>query len=275
MNKIFYVLVFLSLAGAGILFWLMKSMPEAPNASKVSAEMAPAHGEHPATESTSEVTPKDVRVMDLDEKKTDATENPPDEPSESHEKKAEPVAEKSNTPGLSLSTEPVGAHVFLNNEFKGNTPIELTLKDNEQELRLEAEGFEDYKKIVPKLEEVKDEAHMNWKIQMKKIAQKKESKVLEAVKLVAAKAPSTFYIQLKSVEKEGVSGEVEEFTKKIAEASKLNVLPCKVEVQGKGLWTRILVGPFASKKEASAELEKVKKLNGGEAFIVGAQKCQP
>jgi len=279
MSKIFYILVFLSLTGAGALYWLMKTAPEAPHAEQkiVNSEAKTNHME-----------PQDVKVADIVDNTAGTAaekiaENSPHNENTVKTTVETPPATAEKTPEvavLALSSEPKEAHIYLNNEFKGNTPLEITLSEAPQNLRLESDGYEDYEKALPKLSELKDEKRLNWKIQLKaaKLSSVKVSNPL-ATKTVSLKAtPKTAqkesYVQIKAFPEDAKPEDVAAYIKAQQDKVKMNIVTCKIKIGDKGMWTRVLVGPFKAKKEALLEMDKIKTATQEDAFITFKENCE-
>lgn len=45
---------------------------------------------------------------------------------------------------LKITSNPSGAKILVNNEFKGTTPLDLTLKEGTYNIKIIKEGYEDY-----------------------------------------------------------------------------------------------------------------------------------
>ena len=162
MNKIFTALLFLTLVGAGILFWLMKTLPPSPSSA--------AHDKSEKSEVIS--TPDGVKVGDL---KAEGEEHAEGEkaPGEkgSAEKSQSHEAEKSDADDvksmLSIMTTPVVAKVFVDGEIKGKTPLEIKLTHKEQAIKLVADGFNDMEKEAPPAKAEGPVENLRWNIALR------------------------------------------------------------------------------------------------------------
>ncbi len=170
MNKLFAALLFLTLVGAGILFWLMKSMPTSPSS-------ADSHGASEKAEVIS--TPEGVQVGDLaheggDQHGSDhgAESGHSDSKKDAHasnEKDSHGSAkehEEAHAPArttLSIATTPVLADVFVDGEQKGQTPLEFELGEKAQTVKLVADGFNEVVKTVP----AQGKENLKWNIALR------------------------------------------------------------------------------------------------------------
>jgi hypothetical protein len=250
MNKLFYFLLFLSIAGAGVLWWLLNSLPAdnlAKEASVPEVRGIVIQDQAPSTEPTVHVEEKDK---------------------DSH---AEPGAATT----LSISSEPSGADVFIDGEKAGKTPLERKLTANVQKFRFEFEGHEPVEREAPK-EDEPGGGLMNWKIQMTKIAHEAPAaKVVDDESKLRFEGPvGPAFVQIKAVEEGaaiGWSDQVKLYRKKIQDE---RVFGCRVDLKDKGTWVRYLVGPYAARGEAMRDLERVRVgLATKDAFVTGVQTC--
>jgi hypothetical protein len=290
MNKIFWGLVILSAVGAGILFWLMSTLP--------TPHVAPTAKEVVATRPTTD-KPTDKLTNKLTDKPAD---KPTDKPATSSEDGV-----------LTVRTDPVKALVFVGGELKGETPVKIPLAAQSQNVKITAEGFEDYTREMPALSGDSVGSNVTWKIQLHPKKSSKPETPLNPIttasttsspaKKVAAspapaeppKAPESkdeinvsksatedpfitghqgpVFIQLKAM---AVSEGADALTQAIDDyraSLKLSVSGCRVNLGEKGEWMRILVGPFKSKSEANSRLAELHKGGVQDAFVTGAQKC--
>ena len=200
MKKVFFALMFLSLAGAGVLFWLIRSSPSDLNPT-VKTEHAETHdgaaGLHIVDDKHEEVAKVDEHgeaakegeategsehgeagkegeekhEAASDVEKTEVT----DSHAENHEEKAGEAAKA--PPALAIRTEPPAAKVWVDGKLRGETPMDIPLLPKTQMVQLEAEGFEDFTRIAPSDAEAGN-GQLNWKIQLKeKVAAAPEKKV--------------------------------------------------------------------------------------------------
>lgn len=282
-NKIFYFLLFCSIAGAGVLWWLINAVPQ--------------QGETTAT-STAQ---SDLTVEDIVEDSIEDPLNPPPVEAESAEEvesgneadEAQEVAESSSSSEvsapatsetisadpsiLSITSDPAGVNVFVNGRQSGITPFETTLTANEQTLRFELEGYVPVERKAP-AEEVPEGAFMSWRISMVKqeLPSREKDEVAEVADYFPSGMVGPVFIQVKSMEQKvhGRAAVLDELKLMRGQLSNDKVVACSVELANRGMWYRILIGPFSSKSEARSSLPFVKKSIGvDDVFVTGAQKC--
>lgn len=191
MNKIFVGLFILTIAGAGILFWLMKSLPN-------SAGLNAQDPTKPLTEVQS--TPDGgVTVTEKgDEKIAEGTAVHGEEPIKGETSHADAKAEselkaldaqknKTKAPRLNISTTPVPGIVFVDGTVTGQTPVSIELQKNSQTVKIEAAGYEDVLKDAPTLKEASDVENLNWRITLKESSKKSHEAKPEAGKVESHK----------------------------------------------------------------------------------------
>jgi len=332
MNKIFAALLALTIVGAGILFWLMRSLPQN------GAEVA-----HDPTKPTTEVhtTDSGVKIVEKGEGAHSETpvagehpehavahgsEHGADHGSEEAVKKSEVelVAldkEKSKTkaPRLNITTSPVPAMVFVDGELIGQIPMSVELTDKPQTIKLEAAGYEEVMRESPTKKESKDVENLNWRITLKEAKAEKAPKVVKVESEKKIKAPEKVvaaavekhsektphaphatspvstaapvstpasadaemyfqgrggpvWIQVKALSPEEV-GDVKMYITNLKSRTKEPVVACRVDIKGKGQFTRILVGPFENKVAGNAALKNLKASVESTAFVTGVQEC--
>jgi cell division protein FtsN len=91
-----------------------------------------------------------------------------------------------------------------------------------------------------------------------------EAPVMDVSMIVGEKGP--FFVQLKSYPlQEWKDG-------KMDRSHHAPALACKVKIESKGEFVRVLRGPYKTKKIAMNNLKKI-KIKEPEAFVTGVQKC--
>ena len=293
MNKIFIGLLFLIFVGAGVLFWLMKTLPTVESiplpltltegetkegAAGETPEGATSEGhEQPATEHGA-----DGQTHDSHAEKKDESEGKTVELGEAQQK-------------LSIRTEPVAAKVFVNEKQVGTTPMDVPLDEKKQTIRLEAEGFKSVLREAPAISQKgHDVESLNWKITLRALkgaleksprahsegspkavavneSKKNEPKVSNELFVHGKTGP--FWIQLKAFSV-AQSGEVKDAIQNFRTQLNLNVVGCDVNLGAKGTWTRLLVGPFAQKAMARSTLRTVESKVTEKPFLTGVQSCE-
>jgi hypothetical protein len=301
MNRVFYILLFLTISGFGVLWWLFNSLPPeeevlAPiekhglvihEEKKAETPGAPgellAHGEESKAETATahETHEKGALIEGAGHVSTEAAESHGEsahseathseaahsEPAHESESKKSATVEKSS---IFLETAPVGAMVYVDGVLKGKAPFTFELAATDKVVRIELPGYE------RTIEERHREAGAltRWKIDL--VPQTEVAKEASFQKtdyrLTGTRGP--LFIQLKAVDSKENTGwllAIQSFREKLKSK---NVYICDVDLGAKGRWSRFLVGPFAGKSEAQAELKNAQKLSGEMgAFVVGEQKC--
>ncbi len=199
MNKLFMVLLVLTLAGAGVLWWLIQVVPQDSKTTAGDSHAKPAfvasskgehskddshgHDDHKDAESATaaedvkadadhdKITEKD-KANDSDphasgaadhaatDHAQDAKDSAKKEETE-HQHKVTPVAQAK----LKISTEPDAAEVFIEGKSLGKTPLEIPLlNDKTQNVKLQADGYEEFNRLAP---EAPEQGDLAWKIQLK------------------------------------------------------------------------------------------------------------
>jgi len=312
MNKIFVLLLVLTLAGAALLFWLLKSMPSG----------VPTDSRSQAADSTVVATREGIDVEKnpehLSEKSDQARGQSTDEVIDLDSKT--PVRASNEIPLLKIETEPVKAVVFVDGEMKGQTPIEFALKARPQQVKVEAPGFKELRREAPAIVGGMDLDTLTWKIVLMPLDKtasaiensKKDSKPVDSK---AVTPPVAQLSKLENQEEQGKQGkqgkqeahapvarenpadrlflmgrsgpiwiqaqsfpmaeinEAESAIKNYRSSLNLNVMGCQVEIAAKGRWIRVLTGPFDSRADAQALLKRHQSRLAEGAFITGAQNC--
>jgi cell division septation protein DedD len=285
MTKIFIGLTVLSLIGAGVLWWLLQTTPATtPKAVAVVTE--------PSTQ-VDEVLSDDNHSEDNAEGDTDQA-------------ASESVAPVSMASKLTVVSEPDGAEVWVDGQKKGTAPIEIELEEKERSVVLKLKGHADFERKTPALSAVtEDLGALNWKIQMKALEVKaldikateksankpvkavadapvvKENKVSPVLEPKKTPTPETIsrlsglqgpaFIQIRAFDDPAVG--IDEFASQMASTLSKPIALCLVEIPGKGRFTRVLVGPLKSRREAMRALDGVKQATLTDAFVTGAQQC--
>lgn len=210
---------------------------------------------------------------------------------------------------LRLLTDPVGASVFVENEFLGNTPLDIPLQNKGLKIAVEAPGYKRFERSIPAqtqgIEKGKNlfAAVMKIHLEPEKAAKAEAKKQHAKAQAPAHEASShaeaatheeikvstprhskrvalqdkNYFIQLKSLPDLGAAttNEVASVSAVIREKTAFAVHTCRVSLAAKGNWVRILVGPFDSKAEANSSLPEAAALGiDTEApFVTGEQKC--
>lgn len=296
MNKIFIGLLFVIFVGAGVLFWLMKTLPTVEN---IPIPMA-SQNEGGAGETAEKEAHKDdgknhenagAEVHSSESEKADGTKSEASHSEHIEEKKSDGQNSAEVEQKLSIRTEPVRAEVFADGKSLGYTPLDVVLKSKKQTLRLQADGFNPVVKEAPAASQKgHDVDSLNWKITLR--AQKgaleksprahgeaavphnlDEKANLKNNSLFVHGKRGPFWIQVKSFSV-AESGEVKNFIQSSRAKLNLSVVGCDVNLGNKGTWTRILVGPFAQKAMAQSTLRRVQAEIGEQPFVTGFQNCQ-
>ena len=293
MNKIFIGLLFLIFVGAGVLFWLMKTLPTVES---IPLPLTLTEGEtkEGATGETTEGTEShgDEKPA-ADHATVDQNHDSHAEKKDESEAKAVELGEAQQK--LSIRTEPVQAQVFVNDKQVGTTPFDVLLGEKKQTIRLEAEGFKSVMREAPAISQKgHDVESLNWKITLRalkgaleksprahgevghkapavKEVKKKDSKI--STELFVHGKTGPFWIQLKAFNV-AQSGEVKDAIQNFRSQLNLNVVGCDVNLGAKGTWTRLLVGPFAQKAMARSTLRAVESKVSEKPFLTGVQACE-
>lgn len=298
-NKIFYFLLFCSIAGAGVLWWLMNAVPQ-PGASDVAAPNQPALKVEDIVEDPEEISaderaddsiedPLDPPPEEMSETEDASTspglfdsEDPEGMPEEASEEQPEEIADEevvadADPSVLSITSSPSGVTVYVNGVRRGVTPFETTLTDKEQTLRFQLEGYVPVERKAP-AESQPEGAFMSWRISM--VKDEPTSSAADEMAEVGDYFPSGMvgpvFIQVKSMDQNVHTRTqvVNELQAMREQLSNDKVVACSVDLGNSGMWYRILIGPFSSKSEARSSLAFVKKSVGiNDVFVTGAQKC--
>ena len=292
MNKLFYFLLFCSVAGAGVLWWLLRSSQHQDQKLSAHGESKIAVPEGLVIEDRPSI-PRDVRAGDA--------ETPPtDDAAGSHEEahsdvKAEPhgaqtkdaheaPAKKEILPKgdakasvLAIASEPSGVMVFVNGKEVGKTPLERTLTNKVQKIRFEKEGFVPVERDAPG-EARPEGAYMSWRINMvaQQLPASQKKRIDEVGSFFLKGVSGPVFIQIKAVSSDlearpVIVKQVQELRAKLREE---RVFACEVSLGSKGNWSRILAGPFDSRDEARKSLGFFKEgLKVDDLFVTGEQSC--
>lgn len=212
MNKIFVGLLVLTVIGAGVLFWLMKSIPSTSELSAESAKSSEVHStpegiqvadtkEHEAAKAEEGATGKngDDKGGEKGEKAAVA---PKSETELSTEAKAlEQAKSKTKAPRLNITTVPVPAVVFVDGDVRGQTPVSIELGSKPQTIKIEAAGYAEVLRESPSGKEFANVVNHNWRITLKKVAAAKLPEKLAETKLKPAKKETEHKPEEKSDEK--------------------------------------------------------------------------
>jgi hypothetical protein len=286
MNKIFYILLFLSISGAGVLWWLWNSLP--PQDKEVAQQVVTGlrieedhkegeKGEHETSDDShsEETATSDSAVAATTHSSTSTSSSEVPVPETSASKSAA-VPQVANSPKSSLFVEsvPAGALLYVDGVLKGKTPFTFEVKGDDKIVRLEADGFEKTEKVLEPHHRSSG-ALTRWKIDLKRMTEPaKAAQFQEAdYRLVGRRGP--FFIQLKAVEGLQAPGwlvAVQNYRDRIRNAK---VFACGVDLDSKGKWTRFLMGPFDSKNAADGSLSPTRTMSGEkDAFVTGEQECR-
>lgn len=265
MNKLFYFLLFCSVAGAGVLWWLIHSTGEKK------AAVAEATVEAPkglVIEDRPSI-PKDAQVAEA----TAHDEAPIEESVE----EAKPPLEGAKASVLSISSEPAGVTVFVDGKDVGKTPLERTLTNKIQKFRFEKSGFIPVEREAP-AEARPEGAYMSWRISMvaNQLPAAKKARIEDEGSFFLKGVSGPVFVQIKALSSEleprpAIVKQVQEIRLKLRED---RIFGCEVSLGAKGLWSRVLAGPFMSREEARKSLEFLKEgLKADDLFVTGEQSC--
>ena len=306
MNKIFMALLFLTLAGAGVLFWLMRTLP-GPNGAKSHTEATAEHsleesGNHAKDEhggdehgSGGHESAEHGTADHGDAAKEHAKAAHPSEENESEHGKAETkhaseggahaASKESEKPmsiedlefkgqSLSINTTPVSAIVSVDGEVRGQTPLEIALGPISMKVKLEAPGYGIVEKDAPIVKPGNSLDILTWNFPLKpqneprsKVAHEKSTGVF----VHGRKGP--VWLQVKSLADDS-SGTAESAIEKYrSDFAMKNIVGCKVDLAEKGKWTRVLVGPYNNKVAAKMAADLIQAKTSEAALVTGVQRC--
>lgn len=293
MNKLFYFLLFCSVSGAGVLWWLMNTvgLEETPVAAsnteptkglKIEDTISPSLPVESKPEENAQAE------QESDEESQDKPEAETAEPSslfakeEGEVPKSEGTSTSSSTLSdkpsqLSISSEPSGINVFLDGSKIGVTPLERTLTNKVQKFRFEKEGFVPVEREAP-AEKTPEGAYLSWRISMVPqqlpAAQKNRIDSVESYFLKGVSGPVFVQVKALSTDMEPRSSVVRSVQEMRTAIREEKVFGCEVSLGDKGHWYRIVIGPFANKAEASTAMGFLKEsLKVDDLFVTGAQSC--
>ncbi|MEO5666484.1 MAG: PEGA domain-containing protein [Bdellovibrionota bacterium] len=264
MNKLFYFLLFCSVAGAGVLWWLIQSTGEkAPHAvTTVEAPKGLVIDDRPSI-------PKDAHV-------SDATEHAETPAAAKVEEKSPPRGDAKATV-LSISSEPEGVSVFIDGKQVAKTPVERSLTNKVQKFRFEKEGFVPVERDAP-AESKPEGAYMSWRISMvtQQIPATKKAVIGEDGDFFLKGVSGPVFVQIKALSsaletRPAIIKQVQDMRKKLREE---RIVICEVSLGKKGNWSRILAGPFPTRDDAHKSLGFLKEgLKADDLFVTGEQSC--
>jgi hypothetical protein len=291
MNKLFYFLLFCSVSGAGVLWWLMNTVgveeshvalsnTETVKGLKIEDTHAPSIpvNSKPSVEGAQ----KEEKLEAKTEAETDA-----ETQDKSKSDTEESLSLKGSSPSsstlsdrpsrLSISSEPSGVNVFLDGNKIGVTPLERTLTNKVQKFRFEKEGYVPVEREAP-AEKTSEGAYLSWRISMVPqqlpAAQKKLIDSVESYFLKGLSGPVFVQVKALSADMESRSSVVRLIQEMRTAIREEKIFGCEVSLGEKGHWYRILVGPFANKVEASKAMGFLKEsLKLEDIFVAGAQSC--
>ncbi|NCN27113.1 PEGA domain-containing protein [bacterium] len=276
MKKLFWILVVLSLVGSAVLLWLIKTMPQqstlADSAHSSEQHAVDEHhghdhaeGEHPADEGAPEDHSEHGDAVQ-EEKKADgeAHHDAGEEKSDiAHHESPVVVSDDSvSKVKMVLKTEPSDADVYVDREYYGKSPVEIPLLSQSRELRVEKEGHKSIQEILPPAAKA-NSGDLHWNLSLDK------SISSETIPLLSGKQGPAF-IQVRSLP-------ISDFQAGNYGVNTTNLeglIGCKVEIRGKGVWVRVLRGPYL-KSFAEKMLKSSRETYASDAFVVGGQECLP
>ncbi len=259
MNKLFYFLLFCSVAGAGVLWWLINST-----------------GENKAPEPVATIdSPKGLVIEDRPSIPKDAQVTDATAPKEDSHSKAPIEGAKASI--LAISSQPEGVTVRIDGKDVGKTPLERTLTSKIQKFRFEKNGFVPVEREAP-AEAHPEGAYMSWRISMvaNQLPAAKKARIEDEGSFFLKGVSGPVFVQIKALSSEleprpAIVKQVQDIRKKLRED---RIFGCEVSLGAKGLWSRILAGPFMSREEARKSLEFLKEgLKADDLFVTGEQSC--
>jgi hypothetical protein len=267
-NKLFYFLLFCSVAGAGVLWWLIHSTGE--NKTPVAAATVEAPKGLVIEDRPS--IPKDAHVAEAA-----ANEEDPHSPAQPEVAAVSKLLDGAKASVLSISSEPEGVTVFVDGKEVGKTPIEKTLTTKIQKFRFEKNGFVPVEREAP-AEAHPEGAYMSWRISMvaNQLPAAKKARIEDEGSFFLKGVSGPVFVQIKALSSEleprpAIVKQVQDIRKKLRED---RIFGCEVSLGAKGLWSRILAGPFMSREEARKSLEFLKEgLKADDLFVTGEQSC--
>jgi hypothetical protein len=265
MNKLFYFLLFCSVSGAGVLWWLMHAVGgDEIVATETQRPQGLVIRDAPRTE---EILGADSATLDED---SEAAEKIVDQMT--------PLNEAVGPSTLTISSDPEKVEVYLDGKRVGQTPFEAKLKKEVQKFRFEKEGFVPVEREAP-AELVPEGAYLSWRISMVKqeLPPAQRARLQDVASYFLKGVSGPVFVQVKSVAVETeprsqVVNEIDSMRKMILEDK---VFACEVSLGDKGLWYRYLVGPFETRREAQQALGFLReRLKTQDLFVTGAQSCR-
>lgn len=251
----------MSLVGSGVLLWLIKSMPNHSLSSHAESEMSENKGEdeHLIETEGHEESASMHEDSDIEHVDHNAEKKP-----EEHSEEQNLISELK----LVLRTDPAEADIYVDDEYYGKSPVEIPLNEISKNLRVEKESFQVINEKVPPISAAKN-GNIHWNITLVESKEKTKTKTKTKIiiPLIKGKQGPAF-IQIKALPiKEFNSGNYG-----LNKESIEGLVGCKVNISGKGLWVRILRGPYL-KSFAHEQLNESKMKYSSDAFLTGEQKC--
>lgn len=293
MNKIFYFLLFCSISGAGVLWWLMASIKEeqvqesaqksqglviedttVDALSEMGVDLSPEETESSPSQ---EGIALDESAM-LGQMEGEADEDAIlDEDVDKEGSLFEDTSVISKPTTLSITSVPTGVNVYLNGDLVGQTPVERILTDKVQKFRFEKEGYVPVEREAP-AEEKPEGAFMSWRISMveQQLPPAEKSRIQDMDTYFVEGVLGPAFVQVRSLQGDVFSKQdiIEVLRTMRKQLMDEKVVACAVDLASRGKWYRVLVGPFASQDEAKASVDFVSKsLNISDVFVTGAQTC--
>lgn len=277
MNKLFYFLLFCSIAGAGVLWWLIHSTGEqkvATSEVRIEAPKGLVIEDRPSV-------PKDVNAGDAATLPEKGEVAPGGEASHANEEKdPEEIAahaKDAKASVLAISSDPEGINVLVDGKLVGKTPLERKLTTKVQKLRFEKEGFVPVERDAP-AEARPEGAYMSWRISMvaKQLPASQKTRIDEVGTFFLRGVSGPVFVQIKAFSsalegRPAIVKQVQDIRKKLREE---RIFACEVSLGEKGNWSRILAGPFSSREEARKSLSFLKEgLKADDLFVTGEQSC--
>lgn len=290
MNKLFYFLLFCSVTGAGVLWWLMNTITQEEVVQEIVVDKDKlglqiqdtpdeVHEKDKAKEAD-EAVKEDTMPSEELAKPNDETKETVDnaKTTDKNDNSLNSLFQGEAKPSqLNISSEPMGVDVFLNSQKIGVTPIERTLTNKVQKFRFEKPGFVPVEREAH-AEKTPEGAYLSWRINMVPLqnptTQKPQVSSSESHFLQGVSGP--FFVQVKaySTEEENRNGLMLILDEMRTTIKEQKVFACEVSLGDRGRWYRVLIGPFASRQEAQKSLSFLKEsLKINDLFVTGVQSC--
>lgn len=304
MNRLFVVLLVLSVLSGLLLFILSRDIGTLPQPvaapSETAAEPDSDVGAEAANESPAARSLVSPATSSQSGESAPEGESP-NVPANLAPADSPPAAgsEAASTPiQLLIQSLPVSGEVWVDGVQLGRAPLKIPLKDEVQVVEIRAEGYQDFTKVAPRKSE--STIDVSWKVVLdpapsaKKSADKKPAKKLPppqainqnisrdlppmkppvALIPVTSTKGSAWYIQVKAISLEG-SDSSGEFSSALAAQYQVPVQVCRVDLGERGRWARVLIGPATNRDEALRLRERIKGSEFyADSFVVGENACQ-